>query len=282
MRDKKLVEDSEESSSSGSESSNDLGSEDLSFETYVKNENDKKGKILEQTDDHVLSGMGLGTEFQKDPIKTISMLGALIARQDDMIQELAKELKKVKDKKVISTSYLLSTLEPIKTNVEENVTSIDRIRASLERFKKRHSDAKLRASTIQAVSKNVENVIVDRLTDMLEEFENLQSKELDEEVTEKLERVELKILALEGGASSRPGLFPVTPITPDLIPEVVRTNMASLEFKIALLESRVGAETLRFGNVTLKSLVDTKLFVNDRVPSCLYGCFLTWLLFWIV
>ena len=49
--------------------------------------------------------------------------------------------------------------------------------------------------------------------------------------------------------------------------------MANIEFKIALLESRVGAQTLRFGSITLKSLVDAELFINDHVPSFSYGCF---------
>jgi hypothetical protein len=58
-----------------------------------------------------------------------------------------------------------------------------------------------------------------------------------------------------------------------LNPTTTRKDIASLEYRIELLDSRIGAESLKFGSVILQSYADTSLFVNDHIPSKSYGCF---------
>jgi hypothetical protein len=50
-------------------------------------------------------------------------------------------------------------------------------------------------------------------------------------------------------------------------------KVAEIKYQVTLMESRIGQEFLRFGNITLRSHADTCLFVNDHIPNNSFGCF---------
>jgi hypothetical protein len=58
-----------------------------------------------------------------------------------------------------------------------------------------------------------------------------------------------------------------------LNPDTVRSELANINFKLALFDSRIGSEALKFGSTVLKSQKDAMLFVVDHVKSNSYGCF---------
>jgi hypothetical protein len=53
----------------------------------------------------------------------------------------------------------------------------------------------------------------------------------------------------------------------------IEEKVASLKYQLTLMESRMGQEFLQFGNICLRSYLDTCLFINDNVKNNSFGCF---------
>ena len=53
----------------------------------------------------------------------------------------------------------------------------------------------------------------------------------------------------------------------------LQSDVAKIEFELALLSSRSGADPLTFGDIELPSYADTLLFVTDDMPVASFGCF---------
>ena len=275
-----------DSSSSSSSSDSHVSESDLSFDdSFSKlkpNEDNKRTEFSKELrgvnqntmeEHHVQTGIDFSIGFQNDPTRYIAMIGSHMSKQEETIQILSRELKESKINETRLVSRLQSTLVPIHEKIKDQGFALDRNKASLDKLKKKTSDSKIRASTRKAVSEDFETIFQDRFHAIQEEIDAIDSVDIDPELSVKLRKLEIKVLALESGASAGDSLFPIGPVTSPLLPDVVRKDLATLEFKIALLESRVGAQTLKFGNITLKSLVDCELFVNDHIPSFSYGCF---------
>ena len=275
--DKDLSSDSSDSSNSSSVVSTPS---QLSFpppkKEYSKFQSKTKSESLRLKDieeEFVVQGLQVSNDYQNDPIKCIAMLGAHIAKQEVMINSLSRQLEIVTDVRRISYADLRKELTPLKEDIQENNDLISANQLALDKVKRKTSDSKLKSSTRRALFEEMNSLLDDKLNLLKDEFPENNLEEVEFELSERMSKLELKTLALESGASSGGGIFSASALVDPLIPSVVRADMASIEFKVALLESRVGAQTLRFGNITLKSLVDVELFVNDHIPSCSYGCF---------
>ena len=261
---------------SSSDSSSAESESGLSFETDRKLARSNRvgnSGLTRKEEEHARKGFTLGTQFESDPIKAIAMLGSIIAKQEDIINEMANDLRKLKAISLVSNEQLEAELDPVISEVQRNTALTLRVKSSVDRLKKKTLSNRLNSGLIRQVTDNIETTFQEKFIGIQDELEVLQNNEVDEDVIDKIDKLEIKVMALEGGGARSGGIFPTPPISNMLIPEVVRGDIAGLEFKIALLESRVGAETLRFGNITLKSLVDAELFVNDEIPSFSYGCF---------
>ena len=269
-------DDSDESASSKSEESIQSSPSTLSFFPSRKEIKKDKQFELELNDieeEFVIKGIKFSNLFQDDPIKCIAMLGSHIAKQDETINILSRQLENNERRNLISYPDLQKSLTPLKQDIRDNNALSSLNQLALEKLKRRKSESKLKTATFNAVVEEVSSLFNDKLNLINEEVSEINLDELEFDLSERISKLELKTLALESGSASGGGIFSATALVDPLIPAVVRADMASIEFKIALLESRVGAQTLRFGNITLKSLVDAELFVNDHIPSCSYGCF---------
>ena len=86
------------------------------------------------------------------------------------------------------------------------------------------------------IVEEVSSIFEDKLLNMIkEEVSEINLDELEFDLLEHIAKLELKSLALESGTSNRGGIFTSTALVDPLIPAVVRADMASIEFKIALL-----------------------------------------------
>ena len=266
-----------DNASSSSESYDDNNDSDISDSSFPIKPRMKDLDInpIEMDEEYILKGMKFGIEFEKDPTKQISLLGSFLLKQEDTISNLTNAVSQLLNTNLISSSQLDQSLTPLKDNICSISTLTNRTKLSLDKFKKRTNDSNIRISNKikQDISHDLEEVLEDKLLNMKEDFESLNNPDISEDLYSKIEILERKMSAMESGSASGGGIFPSSSLVDPLIPDNVRTDMANIEFKIALLESRVGAQTLKFGPITLKSLVDTELFVNDHIPSCSYGCF---------
>ena len=269
------LNDQLENASMSSSSSRDSENSDLSDSSFPPKTDLNKFGInpIEMDKDYIVKGMKFGLEFEKDPTKQISLLSSFLLKQEDTIMNLTKAVSKLLKASLVSEAQLDHTLEPVKTNLRTTSSLATSTRVSLDKHKKRMSDTRIITKARKEIVEDMEVIFADKLNLLKDEFEDLDNSDIPDELYAKIDLLERKITAMESGSASGGGLFPSTSLVSPLIPENVRTDMASIEFKIALLESRVGAQTLKFGPITLKSLVDTELFVNDHVPSFSYGCF---------
>ena len=280
--------DSDNGSSSSSSDSDRIES-DISFDDSFRLAK-KSGKLKSDNDaidflagdlglnameeQHVSSGIEFSRQFEDNPIACIAMLGAHISKQETTITLLTEELDKLKALEKISPRQLRNSLLPLKDDIKDTQNRTEKVKLSVDKFRKKYSDSKLRL-IVKEASEDIEVTFQDKFDSLQEEIEAINPFTMDTGIEDKLDNLELKVIALSSGAAATgTASFPAgVAISNPLIPDVIRGDISSIEFKLELLESRVGAETLRFGNITLKSLIDVELFVNDHVPSCSYGCF---------
>ena len=263
----------EDESSMSSATTNDSELSDDSFLNKAT-KTDKTGiSPIGMDEGYIVKGMKFGIEFEKDPIKQVSLLGSFLLRQEDTISNLTTTLSRLLEANLVSSDQLSDCLTPIKTDMRHTKTLADHTKISLDKHRRKFAEEKIVAKVKRGITQDIEVAFEDKFVHLREEYESLENALNSDDLSLRLGQLEQKILALESGSSSGGGIFPSTSLVTPLLPEEVRTDMANIEFKIALLESRVGAQTLRFGPITLKSLVDTELFVNDHVPSFSYGCY---------
>ena len=266
------VDDASSSSSFSRENTDDSDLSDSSRPSEIKT--NKFGiNPIEMDEGYIRKGMKFGLEFEKDPIKQVALLGSFLLKQEDTIMNLTKAVSQLLNINLVSSSQLEHTLDPVRNNLRAINSLTTRTQLSLDKHKKRVSDTRIIAKARKEIAQDLEVLLEDKINVLKDEFEDPDNSDLADELYAKLDLLERRITATEAGTSSGGGIFPSSSLVNPLIPDNVRTDMASIEFKIALLESRVGAQTLKFGPITLKSLVDTELFVNDNVPSFSYGCF---------
>ena len=259
-------------SSSSSSASTSIGSESLK-PTDHKSDNIKVNDFTmpENIDDqYILRGMQLGADFELDPTRQIALLGAFLLKQEDTIKQLSNTVQELREKDTISHDQLDTTLSPIKNNLRTTMTLTERTKLAFDKHKKKMSGDKIKAALRQEILEELE----EKLSNVREDIvESIEENNEDIDITDKIRKLEIKLLAMESSASATPSIFPIGSTTSPLIPDLVRKDIAKLEFKLALMESRVGAQTIKFGNISLQSLADAELFVNDKVPSFSYGCF---------
>ena len=261
-------------SADSSVSSHHSKDSDLSDESELKKfTNSVLGTSDDIDESYIRRGMQFGIDFDKDPTRQVSLLGAFLLKQEDTILKLTKTVEQFASMKVVSPRQLTQALSPLQSNVKATIATVERNKSSFDRYKRRHAEDNVKAKVTREVTKELSNTFEERFNAMREEMEALETDINQEAIQSKLQSLENKLIVLESTPTSSGSLFPTTSVTSPLIPDIVRSNMASIEFKLALLESRVGAQTLQFGTLSLKSLVDTELFVNDHVPSFSYGCF---------
>ena len=262
----------ESGSSISSDNSNESELSECSIDTKSKTNKFDINPIV-MNEDYIMKGMKFGLEFEKDPIKQVSLLGSFLLKQEDTINNLTNAVTKLLATQVVSSSELNDSLVPVKDDILNVKKLADRTKLALDKHKRRTSEDRLVAKVKQGIAHDIERDFGDKFTQLQDDYESLENSLNSDELHMKLDQLDRKMSAMESGSSSGGGIFPSTSLVTPLIPDEIRTNMANIEFKIALLESRVGAQTLRFGPITLKSLVDTELFVNDHIPSFSYGCY---------
>ena len=262
-------------SAGSSVSSQQSRDSDLSDTTELRGFTKSSLEIVGDVDEsYIRRGMQFGIDFDKDPTRQISLLGAFLLKQEDTILKLTNTVEQLSTIKVISPKQLTQALAPIQSNMKGTIATVERNKSSFDRYKRRHAEDYVKAKVTKEVSKELADTFEERFQSLREDIDVLETMVCNEGMQSKLIELERKLLSLElTTPSAAEGLFPTPSVISPLIPDVVRSNMASLEFKLALLESRVGAQTLKFGSISLQSLVDTELFVNDHVPSFSYGCF---------
>ena len=256
------------SSDSSSQSSNDselsTGSNDMKLPSKFQISDDVEDK-------YIMQGLQFGLDFDKNPTKQISLLGAYMLKQDDTIARLTKAINDIENKPVVSEEDLEQTLYPIRSNVRAVKSIAEHTKSSFNKYKKKYSEDKLKSFIQRQLVDEVDHLVDDKFAILREDIEAIDPPDFNHEIFDRLQKIETRMAALNT-APPNSDLFSPESFTSPLIPDVVRNNISGIEFKLALLESRVGAQMLKFNNITLQSLVDTELFVNDHVPSFSY-CF---------
>ena len=259
--------------SSSSESSKDSNDTDLSDDSIATKANEVDINPIEMDNEYILKGMKFGIEFEKNPVKQVALLGSFLLKQEATISNLTKAVATLLNKDLISTTQLEDSLIPINLTLQKVSTTSKNTKLALDKHKRKTTDDRFIAKAKRDIARDLGDIFEDKLNLLKEEIEALETSANEDEISLRIELLEQRMAGLEAGSTSGGGIFPSSALISPLIPDEVRTNMANIEFKIALLESRVGAQTLRFGSITLKSLVDAELFINDHVPSFSYGCF---------
>ena len=55
--------------------------------------------------------------------------------------------------------------------------------------------------------------------------------------------------------------------------DLMKADVNRLDARMTLLDSRLGEETLIFGDIVFKSTLETQVFVKNHVPTCSWECF---------
>ena len=218
---------------------------------------------------------------------------------------LTKTVKKL-DMQVKHQQKLFTTMNESKVATEQNMILLQQEMRLLKReFKdtRRHIRKSSQSSTMSGagnpeltlttVTKMIERetqMYTEQLKEnLVSEFETLLLKEggrIQSEQQKVLQglptllhqqSLESRISVLEGILNSLgtgSSVFGVQQSSPASIAvEEVNNKLASIDFELTLMKSRLGERNLQFGSIDLPSEADTLLFVCDHLPIPSYGCF---------
>ena len=181
-------------SSSSSASSKDSNDTDLYDDSLAIKANDVDITPIEMDEDYILKGMQFGIEFEKNPVKQVSLLGSFLLKQEDTISNLTNAVAILLNKDLISTTQLEDSLIPIKQTLQKVSTTLKNTKLALDKHRRKTTDDRFIAKAKRDIARDLGGIFEDKLNLLKEEVEALEISSNEEEISLRMELLEQRMV----------------------------------------------------------------------------------------
>ena len=216
-------------------------------------------------------------EFAQELTQQVLVLKLTMQNMSDHLDKLSEDAM-LRSEFGLSFQRMQSDLEYVKATTAELHQGLVKQRKLIARLRDSNKGGgNLDARAITAlIHSETERMVQIRVKEALDARLGPAEAQFSAEVfRDDLNTIEERLVAVEDKSSEGAGsgsFFP-SGTAPGVDMTDIKQDIAALEFRVQLLNSRSGSDKLQFGKIELSSLADTQLFVNDHIPTCSYECF---------